>query len=744
MPQTSLAPAWFRSTVEVREGLKNARLYLSALGYGMPYINGDFAGDGLLSPPQSDYESFAFYTTHDVTGLLKPGANALAVLLDGGWYHEVGGFGAVFSYGRPGLKALLALDYGDGKTEWFVSGPHWQWKEGVIRSANIYRGERVDYRRDHEEWRTPAAGTDWQPAQVLPPLTPRLAAMDVAPLRATREIRPVKRWKVGPKTWLFDVGEMIHGWVRLKINEPGGSTIRLRYSEYAESGRLWNVPRSHWWCHGVTQCDEVISDGRARVFEPVFTPKSFRYVEVSGLSREPQEGDLAAFLVHTDAPALAEFESSDPALNRLFANGMRSFRNYMNHMFGDIPRERCLWGAESTYSWVPAFYGYDWAPNHRLMDRLWLTGKMAPGGVPGDIGVGLRIHKVTHDFSWSISPLFLTSKMVAHYGDWDLARAYYRPLHHILDHYERTAEGGVIPKEAMYADHAPPKDIARPVINKPLVEALNYFDAERYFARMAEGLGKKEDAAHARAHSEKIRAALMTFYDAKKHTFGNGTHDSLALAFGVIQDPAEVKALAASLVGYYRANGHKFDGGFMTYELYPMLSRHGYVDEALKMLRNPNYPGPAWSIDNYDATTYWEAYYLDKDFQMNRGLNFIAFAHPTGWMLTDLAGLRLDPAVPGGRRLLLAPTIPVKEKLDWVKASVKTLHGTLRSEWRKQPDGTVEWQFEIPANVSARVVPPVPAGQRDTLRSAQGPVTTAADGSLELAAGRHALVWRGP
>ena len=92
--------------------------------------------------------------------------------------------------------------------------------------------------------------------------------------------------------------------------------------------------------------------------------------------------------------------------------------------------------------------------------------------------------------------------------------------------------------------------------------------------------------------------------------------------------------MAVTACGLSPRNGHKFDGGFMTHELYPMLSRHGYVDDALKMLRNPEYPGPAWSINKYDATTYWKAYYLDKDFQMNRGLNFIAFAHPTDWLLT--------------------------------------------------------------------------------------------------------------
>ena len=202
----------------------------------------------------------------------------------------------------------------------------------------------------------------------------------------------------------------------------------------------------------------------------------------------------------------------------------------------------------------------------------------------------------------------------------------------------------------------------------------------------------------------------MKFYDPKKHTFGNGTQDSLALAFGVIRDPAEAKALAASMAGYYRANGHKFDGGFMTYELYPMLSRHGYVDDALKMLRNPGYPGPAWSVREYDATTYWEAYYLDKDFQMNRGLNFIAFAHPTGWMMTDLAGIRADPDVPGGRRLILAPSVPATETLDWVKASMKTMHGTVASAWKLEA-GNLAWTFTIPPNTTAEIrVPADEAG----------------------------------
>jgi alpha-L-rhamnosidase len=709
-PQADLSPVWLRDGFEVRDGLAKARLYVSALGSGIAHLNGKRVGDEFFSTPQTDYEDFSYYTTHDVSGLLKPGSNALSILLDAGWYHQVGGFASIFSYGHPGMKALLALEYADGKTEWVSSGPDWQWKESAIRSANIYRGEVVDFRLDHDEWKSAGAGSGWQAVKVMEPLTPKLRAMEVEPVRPIAEFKPVKSWNVGGKTWMYDFGKVLHGVVKLKFDEPAGGTVRLRFSEAAAPGVMWNVPGSHWWCHGAPQNDMVISDGKPRVFAPLFVTKSFRYVEISGLSSEPKPGDVTASQLHTDAPGLFAFESSDAMLNRLFANGMLTHYNYLNNMFADLPRERCLWGAESIYSWATAFNGFQWAPNHRLMGRLWFTGAMTKDGVPGSIGLGKRITGATHSMIWSATPLFIAHKMHEQYNDLDLAEEFYDEMKHFLAWVRSTSKNGVFPQYAL-SDHAPPGGVPRTPVQGDLINALAFFDAQRYFARMAEALGKAEDAAEARAYADVLRKGILTRYDAEKHTFGNGTQDSLALAYGIFEnDPAEEKALAASMVGYYRANGHKFDGGFMTYELYPMLAKFGYVDDALKMMRNPDYPGPAWSIEKYDATTYWERYFANEEEQKNRGLNFFAFAHPTAWMVRELAGIRLDPAVPGGRRLILEPFIPTAEKPDHVKASQKILHGTIRSEWKKAADGSVEWSFTIPANTSAEVRIPAADG----------------------------------
>jgi alpha-L-rhamnosidase len=706
---TGLPPAWFRHTMEVGRGLKRARLFLCALGQGHTYVNGTPVDDSLMGPPQSDYEELAFYTVHDLTPHLRPGANALAVLLDGGWYHEVGGFGADFSYGRPGLKALVALDYADGRTQWFTSGPGWQWKEGAIRAANIYRGEKVDFRRDHDEWKSPARGSGWQEAQVISPRTPKTMAMDVVPVRRGLELKPIKRWQIGPKTWLFDVGEMIHGWVRFTISEPAGTTVRLRYSEYARDGVMENVPVSHWWCHGVTQGDEIISDGRRRMFEPTFAPKSFRFVEVSGVGRAPE--DLAALTVNSDIRPLARFESSDPMLNRLFENGMRTYRNYVIHFICDIPRERDLWGAESIYTEAPATHCVDLAPNHRLMNLLWLTGPMTKEGIPGNIGVGKRLTRATNGYIWSVTPLFISSKMFEHYGDLEPARTYYDKLRFLVLDYPRKhgERDGTIPTPYLLSDHAPVSDVKRNPAKGDLITALTYFEALNRFARLAEALGHPADAAWARQHAEKVRATILSFREAGAFTFGNGTHDSLSLAFRAVTAPAERKALAASLVGYYRANGHQFDGGFMSYEILPQLSHFGYVDDAVKMLLNTTTPGPARSIKEYDATTFWEAYYLDHDFQMHRGLNFVAFAHSIGWMITDLAGIRYQ--APRGERVRLTLAPKFATALTHASASVELPSGPARSAW-KRAGGALRWDVVVPWNTATLVeLPEFSAGQ---------------------------------
>jgi alpha-L-rhamnosidase len=128
------------------------------------------------------------------------------------------------------------------------------------------------------------------------------------------------------------------------------------------------------------------------------------------------------------------------------------------------------------------------------------------------------------------------------------------------------------------------------------------------------------------------------------------------------------------------------------------------------MLRNPDYPGLAWSIVNYDATAIWERFNLDKELREDRSHDHHAMNHPSAWLLTHLAGIQANH-----RQIVLKPHIP--RDLDWARASVGTPQGTVESGWKKK-NGTVEWNIVVPPNCTAKAVFPDHSGKAEQTLSA--------------------------
>jgi alpha-L-rhamnosidase len=92
-----------------------ATAYLCGLGLSELWINGRKIGDRVLSPGLTDYHRRCLYVTCDVTENLRPGANALGVILRNGRYFapRKSAPTTTLSYGYP--KLLLQLEIGKGK-----------------------------------------------------------------------------------------------------------------------------------------------------------------------------------------------------------------------------------------------------------------------------------------------------------------------------------------------------------------------------------------------------------------------------------------------------------------------------------------------------------------------------------------------------------------------------------------------------------------------------------------------------
>ncbi|EFL21212.1 alfa-L-rhamnosidase [Streptomyces himastatinicus ATCC 53653] len=152
-----------------RGQVREARLYVSALGVYEAYVNGRHVTvpqDGgatieLLPPGWTNYDVRVNYMTYDVTDLVvgRP-VVALAAVLGNGWYNGRISEGSTY-YSKDGnalaLKAKLLIRYADGTSQSLVTGPDDGWKAtdtGPYRADDIYDGQTYDARKELVGWTT--------------------------------------------------------------------------------------------------------------------------------------------------------------------------------------------------------------------------------------------------------------------------------------------------------------------------------------------------------------------------------------------------------------------------------------------------------------------------------------------------------------------------------------------------------------------------------------------------------------
>jgi len=79
------------------------------------------------------------------------------------------------------------------------------------------------------------------------------------------------------------------------------------------------------------------------------------------------------------------------------------------------------------------------------------------------------------------------------------------------------------------------------------------------------------------------------------------------------------------------------------------------------------------------------------------------FGSVDAWFYKVLAGINVDPAGPGFRKVIIRPH-PVKD-LKYVSASVRTVKGTISSSWSNLT-GSLSLKVSLPTNTQAKVSVP--------------------------------------
>ena len=216
--------------------VRRATLYATARGVYELRLNGARVGDAVLAPEWTSYGKRIQYQAYDVTPMLRPGANALAALVGQGWYAgrigRPGLFGMRRIYGaQPALLLRLEIVLAGGET--VVLASDGTWRRGLrcpIVSADLLDGETYDARLDQPGWDSAGFDDSGWPAVALDPQPgpAQLVWQRNEPVRVTAEVRPVRLTQPQPGTYLFDLGQNIAGWCRLRLRGSAGSPCTMK------------------------------------------------------------------------------------------------------------------------------------------------------------------------------------------------------------------------------------------------------------------------------------------------------------------------------------------------------------------------------------------------------------------------------------------------------------------------------------------------------------------------------------
>ncbi|MBB3204792.1 alpha-L-rhamnosidase [Rhodopirellula rubra] len=748
----------YRKEFAAPKQISRATIYATALGIYELHLNGNRVGDAMFAPGWTDYRQRAYYNTYDVTEMVKQGDNAIGAWVADGWYSGYVGFGLLTgigtektgrsTYGKtPALMAQLEIHYTDGTSEtvgtdasWKVSG------DGPIGEADLLMGESYDARKEFSGWDVAGFNdSDWQHAvlaeengsksatffQFRNPekqgqpvrkagtpaefgfVRPKLEAFPGVPVRVIQEIKAQSVTEREPGIYVFDLGQNFAGVIRMKVNGPAGTQVRIRYAEMLHpDGRIMteNLRKARatdfYTCRG---------DADGEVYQPRFTFHGFQFVEVSNFPGEPTLDTITGLVLHSDTPMTSSFQCSDAMVNRLYQNVVWTQRANFLDLPTDCPQrdERMGWTGDAQAYVATAAYNADIGAFYTKWLRELMESQRPSGAFPGYAPYPFQ-HGQDFGTAWADAGVICPWTIWQAYGDTRVIETCWEPMTKFMQWRERTSVNdlGVAHGNAW-------GDWLAQGAKTPLqyIDTVYLAISAKMMSEMADAIGRHDEAKRYEDQFDRTKAAFAKEYLNDDGSVNIKTQTAQALALFADLVPEEKReATGRHLAEMLKENGNHMATGFLgTRPLLPVLSESGQHDLATFLLQSREFPSWGYEIRN-GATTIWERWdsYTKEDAfgRHNAAMNSFshyAFGAVCEWMFRTLAGIQSDG--PGYKAIIIRPTPPspgsnsMHDAIDWVDASYDSIRGTIRSSW-KLKDGQFLLNVSIPANTDAKVFLP--------------------------------------
>jgi alpha-L-rhamnosidase len=701
----------FRREFRLEGKIRSARLYITARGVFEARINGQRVGRDHFAPGWTEYAKRIQVLVYDVTGLLTGGDNAIGLNLGEGWYKgRLGWEKARQFYGnQPSILAQLEVEGEDGR-QVIASGPDWKTAEGPLLSSSIYDGETHDAQRETPGWDLARFNdSGWQAARVEEAPVAALVAQRNEPVRQQEELPTRALTEPAYGIHVFDLGQNMVGWARVKIRAQPGDTVTLRYAEMlSPDGTLYTANLRSAKC-----IDRYICRGNGEeVYEPTFTFHGFRYVELTGLREKPGLGDVTGVALYSAMAQTGRFECSEPLVNQLQSNIEWGLKGNFLDIPTDCPQrdERLGWTGDAQVFIRTACFNRDVAAFFTKWCQSIADSQHDDGSIPFVVPDIFR--NGSSCAAWADAGVICPWTLYLCYGDTGILRRQYRSMERWIE-WQREHSRDLILDNACFGDwlaiDIAEGDPGRSPTPRDLISTAYFARTTELVSRIAAILGKKADAKKYTALHRRVMAAFNREFVSPSGRVVGDTQTGYLLALGFDLLPMVKRAHAAEqLVALIEKRGWKLSTGFVgTPLLAPVLTACGRTDVAYKLLLQKEYPSWIYPILQ-GATTMWErwnSYTKEKGFGdvgMN-SFNHYAYGSIGEWMYSTVAGIEPDPKHPGYKHVLIRPQ--PGGGLTWARGELETRYGRISSAWKLEK-GKMILDLTIPANTSATVVLP--------------------------------------
>ncbi len=710
----------FKRSFKIEKQIKKAALYVCGLGFFEAKINGALPDDSVLNPTHSQYSSTIYYRCFEVASLLQKGENEITVELGNSFYNE---FTTVWNWhtaawrNTPRLILDLVIEYSDGTAEVIKSDESFKAAtNGIITENSIYCGETHDMRNKALEFKD---------VILAAPPTGRLTLQSSEPIRRIKEyqVKEIKKQKDG--SYVLTAPEMITGWAKIKFNAPKNTVITVTYMEQLKKdGSFQKIGKGeghdgNWWPQNYIQHDTFISNGEECFFEPKFSYKGFKYIEIAGCPTEITSEDIVLYKIANDVEHISEFNCSNELINDMHALMHRTILNNLQGKPTDTPVwEKNGWLGDLNCGLTSMMYNFDL--------KLFLESFTTTMNDCFNEFNSVPVMVPSANWGWQNSPVWNTAFVFT-------AEALLRFCDHkefVESIYQNLVDFSKKQIEALkkndwvwgvkgLADWVAPVNSENEEVDPNTSEGAEICGTG-FVYKMLESMiyitqkieideaEKTKNIEEFKAAREKIFEAFnIKFFNKEKNIYETlfweqrgkrgkyrQTSNLIPLAFGLVPNEYK-KAVFSNLEDDIICKGYHLDTGCIgTKLILPVLLDNNAKATAYKVLTATTYPSWGYWLANGDDSAWesWETTTRSKNHYFLATYDEILFSHFAG--VCDVEN--------GFLTFTVKPVLDCG--LDFVSCKIKTPQGALRVEWQKEKDASYSVSITVPEKSTANII----------------------------------------